>query len=61
MGGKNSPESINRYMAKAYDRITILVPKGDKEKIKAIAQDAGESVNAYINEAIRQRMEREKS
>ena len=24
MGGKNSPESINRYMAKAYDRINII-------------------------------------
>lgn len=59
MGGKNSPESINRYMAKAYDRITILVPKGDKETIKAHAQAMGESTNAFIGRAIAETMERD--
>ena len=38
MGGKNSPESINRYMAKAYDRISLIVPKGKKDIIKAHAE-----------------------
>lgn len=59
MGGKNSPESINRYMAKAYDRITILVPKGDKEKIKDYAQAHSESVNAFIGRIIAEAMERD--
>ena len=36
MGGKNSAESINRYMSKAYDRITMLVKKGEKEDRKSV-------------------------
>ena len=58
MGGKNSPESINRYMAKAYDRINLTVPKGQKEVIKAHAEAQGESVNGFINRAIDEAMGR---
>lgn len=60
MGGKNSPESINRYMQKAYDRLNVLVPKGRRDEIKAAASTAGESMNQYIVTAINQRMERDK-
>lgn len=60
MGGKNSAESINRYMSKAYDRITMLVKKGGKEEIKAHAAACGESVNAFIKRAIMETMERDK-
>lgn len=59
MGGKNSPESINRYMQKAYDRLNVLVPKGRRDEIKAAASTAGESMNQYIVTAIDQRMERD--
>lgn len=37
-----------KYNAKAYDRIEIKVPKGEKEKIKAHAESLGMSLNAYI-------------
>ena len=57
MGGKNSPESINRYMQKAYDRLNVLVPKGRREGIKAAAAKAGESMNQYIVGAVDARME----
>ena len=57
MGGKNSPKSINRYMAKAYDRINLTVPKGQKEVIKSHAEAQGESVNGFINRAIEETME----
>jgi len=60
LGGKNSPESINRYMAKAYDRINILVPKGRKEAIKAHADGQGESMSGFIARAIDETMERDK-
>lgn len=50
----------NRYIAKAYDRINLTVPKGDKEEIKAYAESCGESVNGFINRAIRETMERDK-
>lgn len=59
MGGKNSPESINRYMAKAYDRISILVPKGRKDTIKTHAEAHSESLNGFINRAISEAMERD--
>ena len=56
MGGKNSPESINRYMAKAYDRISLIVPKGQKDLIQAHAEAQGESTNGFINRAISETM-----
>ena len=59
MGGKNSPESINRYMAKAYDRISLIVPKGQKDLIQAHAEAQGESTNGFINRAISEKMERD--
>lgn len=49
----------NEFIKQAYDRINLTVPKGQKEIIQAAAERAGESVNAYINTAIAQRMERE--
>ena len=59
MGGKNSPESINRDMAKAYDRISLIVPKGQKDLIQAHAEAQGESTNGFINRAISETMERD--
>lgn len=47
----------NAYIAKAYDRINLTVPKGQKEKIKAAADAVGLSVNAYISRAIVKQME----
>ena len=49
----------NSFISKAYDRINLTVPKGDKEKIKAHADHSGESVNAFINRAIQNQMERD--
>ena len=49
----------NEFNKRAYDRINLTVPKGQKEEIQAAAQAANESVNAYIYAAIVQRMERE--
>ena len=50
--GKASTRAQNKYIAKAYDRINLTVPKGDKDKIKAHADSTGESVNAFIGRAI---------
>ena len=61
---KNSEARIkanNRYNEKAYDRINISVPKGRKDLIKAHAESHGESVNGFVNRAIDETMEREKS
>ena len=57
MGGKTSAASHNKYNAKVYDRIGIMAPKGGRAEIKAAADSAGQSVNAYILQAVQQRMD----
>lgn len=47
-------------MAANYDRINLTVTKGQKEEIKAHAESKGESVNSFINRAIKQTMETDK-
>lgn len=59
MGGKNSYESIKRYEDKAYDKILIRMPKGQKDLIQAHAEAQGESTNGFINRAISETMERD--
>lgn len=59
MGGKTSATSINKYMAKAYDRINLTVYKGDKDEIRQHAERQGESVNAFIQRAIREQIARD--
>lgn len=60
MGGKNSYESIKRYEDKAYDKVLVRMPKGKKEVIQAHADSRSQSVNSFINEAIDEKMERDK-
>lgn len=57
--GKTSVKAVNRYIAKAYDRINLTVPKGEKETIKAHSEALGESVNGFIYRAITEAMERD--
>ena len=56
--GKNATAAQNAYIAKAYDRINLLVSKGEKDKIKERADALGESVNGYINRLIQEDMNR---
>ena len=58
--GKASTKAQNKYIAKAYDRVNLTMPKGKKESIQAYADAHGESVNAFINRAIDEAMERGK-
>jgi len=57
--GKTSAAVKNRYAAKAYDRINLLVKKGQKEVIQAHVQKTGESVNGFIGRAIEETMLRD--
>ena len=54
--GKTSAAVKNRYTAKAYDRVQIVVPKGRKADIEAHAQSKGESVNGLVNALLRDDM-----
>lgn len=62
MGGKTSAASKNKYMAKAYDRVNLILRKDapqNKAAVQAAADAAGESLNAYIVGAVAQRMDRD--
>ena len=52
-------ESAKKWDAANLDRISIAVPKGKKDTIKAHAEAQGESVNGFINRAIDETMERD--
>ena len=48
---KPSTKATRKYNSKAYDRIELTVPKGDKDKLKEyLGPDI--SVNSFINELI---------
>lgn len=49
----------NDNLKDRYDRIQLVVYKGEKECIKSAADRAGQSVSSYIATAVRERMERE--
>jgi uncharacterized protein (DUF1778 family) len=50
----------NNWIAEKLDRINLTVPKGQKDIIKAFAESQGMSVNSFINEAIAEKMKRDK-
>ncbi|MCI8594097.1 MAG: hypothetical protein HFF09_02435 [Oscillospiraceae bacterium] len=56
---KAQQKATNKWIAKSYDRVNLTVPKGRKDEIKAHAERRGESVNAFINRAIDEAIERE--
>ncbi len=49
----NQTKYINEFMKEKYDRIGLMVPKGQKEIIKAYAKSKNMSVNEFINSLIR--------
>lgn len=46
--------AIEKYKKKTYERIEILVYKGEKQKIKDFAKNKGKSVNGFITDLIRE-------
>lgn len=51
--GKPSTKAKNKYNAKAYDSLRIVVPKGQKTVIADYAERDGKSVNSYVKTAIK--------
>lgn len=52
---ENSSWDPNKYNKENYERISVVVPKGSRERIKEAAAADGQSVNRYILEAVEQR------
>lgn len=64
MGGKTSTASRTKYNAKTYERLALNLrvdSPQSKKKIEAAAEREGVSVTAYVVEAVRRRMEQEKT
>ena len=53
--------AVAKYNAANYDRVELRLEKGKKEITKAHAEAQGESLNAFINRAINETMERDSS
>ena len=51
----------NEYSAEYYERLSIFVDKGRRANIKAHAKARGESINGFVNRAIREAMLRDDS
>ena len=58
--GRNSYESIKRYEDKAYDKVLVRLPKGDREIFKAHAAARGESLNGFIGRSLSETMVRDR-
>ena len=49
----------NQYNRENYDRVTVMLPKGDGAELKRIAAEMGISVGEYIRGAIKEKRERD--
>ena len=56
---KAQQRATAKYKKDNYDRMELLLPKGQKDVIKAHAQIKGESLNGFVNEAIDEKIERD--
>lgn len=56
----NDSKYRNKWIADKLDRINLTMPKGKKDIAKAHAEERSESLNAFINRAITETMERDK-
>ena len=52
--------TLEEYRKTKYEDLRVRVPKGRKEEIKAFVETTGKSLNSFINEAIDEKIEREK-
>lgn len=52
-------EGNRKWDAQNLDRISIALPKGSKDKIKAHAEKRGESINGFVGRAISETMQRD--
>lgn len=53
--------AVHKYVKNNYDRLELSVPKGEKEEIQQAAKRAGQSVNTYVYETVKRRMEQEQA
>lgn len=60
---KAGQRAVNKYIAKAYDRVNLVLKKDTsptKDEVQAAADAEGVSLNAYIVAAISQQLNKDK-
>ena len=50
---KAQQKAVNKYVKNNYDSLRIVVPKGRKAAVEALAAERGESVNGLVNGLLR--------
>ena len=58
---KAQQKAVHKYVKNNYDRMELTVPKGSRDIIKVASAKAGQSVNAYIWQAVQDRLNREQA
>lgn len=53
---KASTKAKNKYNAKAYDSLRIVVKKGNKSIIETAAKKEGKSINGFVLEAVNEKL-----
>lgn len=56
---KAQQKAVSKYMRANYDELKVRTAKGKKSLIQSHADSQGESVNAFINRAIDETMQRD--
>lgn len=49
----------NEYNKTAYDRVSLMLKRGQKEVLQSVAKSKGETLNTYIRKAIEDRLKRD--
>lgn len=58
---KAQQKAVHKYVRNNYDRMELTVPKGSRDIIKVASAKVGQSVNAYIWQAVQDRLNREQA
>lgn len=57
---KAQQRAVQKYVKNNYDRVVLTLPKGKRDEIKQYAEMSDKSMNAYIMQAIEEKISREK-
>ncbi len=57
---KAQQRAVQKYVKNNYDRVVLTLPKGKRDEIKRYAEVNSKSMNAYIVQAIEEKIQRDR-
>lgn len=57
---KAQQRAVQKYVKNNYDRVVLTLPKGKRDEIKQYAEMSEKSMNAYIVQAIEEKISQDK-